>query len=142
MLGSNLDYRTCQEQRLAHPAVFVIYGDAAVRDSIRVLLESEGWPVRDLGSLEAFFQIADLTVSGCLVLEDWTAAPGDGLESLIELRRREFTLPAIVASGRSETEYLLKAAAMGGFAVDPLAGIALADAVRAVMTTGSSGAAA
>ncbi len=31
---------------------------------------------------------------------------------------------------------------MGGFAVDPLAGIALADAVRAVMTTGSSGAAA
>ena len=86
---------------MAHPAVFVIYGDAAVRDSIRVLLEAEGWPVRDLGSLEAFFQIADLTVSGCLVLEDWTAAPGDGLESLIELRRRDFTLPAIVASGRS-----------------------------------------
>ena len=124
---------------MAHPAVFVIYGDAAVRDSICVLLEAEGWPVRDLGSLEAFFQIADLTVSGCLVLEDQTPAPGVVLESLTELRRREFTLPAIVSSGRSEMEYLLKVAAMGGFAVDPLAGTALADAVRAAMTTGSSG---
>ena len=126
---------------MAHPAIFVIYGDAAVRDSIRVLLEAEGRPVRDLGSLEAFFQAVDLTVSGCLVLEDWTAAPRVGLESLIELRRREYTLPAIVVSDRSETEYLLKVAAMGGFAVDPLAGTALADAVRAIMTTGPSGAA-
>ena len=126
---------------MAHPAVFVIYGDAAVRDSIRVLFEAEGWPVHDWGSLEAFSQNVDLTVCGCLVLEDWTAAPGVGLESLIELRRRGYTLPAIIVSERSETEYLLRVAAMCGFAVDPLAGTALADAVRAVMTTGPSGAA-
>ena len=80
------------------PIVCIIDDDDAVRDSIRMVLECHGYPVRTYASATVFLRDGPLDGSGCLLI-DVNMPDMNGLELLDELRRRGVTIPAIVMTG-------------------------------------------
>ena len=82
------------------PPVYIVDDDEAVRDSMRVLLESSGFVARDFASADLFLH-SDTGDMGCLLLD--LHMPGiSGLELLRLLRGRGMKRPVIVISGRRD----------------------------------------
>ena len=81
------------------PTVFVVDDDAAVRQSLSLLMRSMGLPVEPFESAQDFLARARPSQPGCLVLD--IRMPGmSGLELQEELSRLGFTLPVIFLFGR------------------------------------------
>jgi len=95
-------------------AVCVVDDDEAVRDSMRVLLESHGMTVRDYASARAFLA-EDLPAGGCLLL-DLHMPEMTGLELLEKLRADHVGIPAIIMTGRSDAGLRARAQRAGVFA--------------------------
>ena len=89
--------------RMSKPAnrtVCIIDDDEAVRDSISLLLESNGFITRSYSSADAFLKAADRNMA-CLILD--LHMPGtSGLELLQSLRRDGQSQPVFVVSGRRD----------------------------------------
>jgi two-component system response regulator FixJ len=84
------------------PLVYIVDDDAAVRDSLRLLLHSHGLQSCLAASAHDFLQNRDPARAGCLVLDE--RMPGcSGLELLRLLRQRGASLPTIVMSGHCES---------------------------------------
>ncbi len=81
--------------------ICIVDDDEAVRDSMRILLESYGYPVRDYASAAAFLEDHRVTEPGCLLLD--LHMPGmDGIELVELLRRRRVLTPAIIVTGQKD----------------------------------------
>jgi FixJ family two-component response regulator len=81
------------------PTIYVIDGDAAVRDSIRTMLESHGFTVASFASGQEFLCCARSKSSSCIVLE--LHLPGiSGLEVLDRVRREGDSISVIAITGR------------------------------------------
>jgi two-component system, LuxR family, response regulator FixJ len=80
------------------PIVCIIDDDDAVRDSIRMVLECHGYPVRTYASGDVFLRDGPPDGNGCLLI-DVNMPDINGLELLDEVRRRGVTTPAIVMTG-------------------------------------------
>ena len=84
----------------ARRPVYIVDDDEAVRDSIRLLLESSGFAAHDFASADHFLK-SETTDMGCLLLD--LHMPGiSGLELLRLLRSRGMRRPVIVVSGRRD----------------------------------------
>lgn len=80
--------------------VYIVDDDEAVRDSIRLLLESSGFAAQDFASADLFLK-SETGNMGCLLLD--LHMPGiSGLELLRLLRSRGMRRPVIVVSGRRD----------------------------------------
>ena len=80
--------------------VYIVDDDEAVRDSIRLLLESSGFLAREFANADLFLK-SDIASMGCLLLD--LHMPGiSGLELLRLLRSRGMRRPVIVVSGRRD----------------------------------------
>ncbi len=83
------------------PTVFVVDDDEAVRDSLRWLLEANGFRVRAFASAEQFLADWRAEMTGCLVLD--VRMPGmSGMELHDELLRRGAALPLIFITGHGD----------------------------------------
>jgi two-component system, LuxR family, response regulator FixJ len=81
--------------------VYVIDDDDAVRDSIRLLLECEGFHVLDFASAADFLRRAPQGWQSCILTD--IHMPGmTGLELIEEIRRRDPTVPVIAMTGRPD----------------------------------------
>lgn len=96
-------------QRMVH----VVDDDDAVRDSVRSLLESHGFAVRDYASARAF--LADGGDGGCLLL-DLHMPEMSGLDLLETLRTRRNDIPTIIMTGRSDAGLKARAQRSGAIA--------------------------
>ena len=80
--------------------VYIVDDDEAVRDSIRLLLESSGFAAQEFASADLFLK-SETADMGCLLLD--LHMPGiSGLELLRVLRSRGMRRPVIVVSGRRD----------------------------------------
>ena len=95
--------------------VFVVDDNAAVRKSLRVLLESAELDVQAYATAEEFLVAYDPDRPGCLVL-DVRLRQGSGLDLQDELRRRKATLPIIILTGHGNVQTSVRA--LKGGAID------------------------
>lgn len=88
--------------------VFIIDDDAAVRQSLALLIRSMALPVASFESAQDFLERGDPTQPGCLVLD--IRMPGmSGLELQDELVQRGFLLPVIFITGHGDVAMAVRA---------------------------------
>jgi two-component system response regulator FixJ len=103
-------YRISEPTCLDQP-IYIVDDDAAVRDSLRMLLESAGYTVRGYNAARSFLSDAEMD-RGCLVVD--IRMPGmSGLELQEELTRRNITLPVIVITGHGDVPLAVRAMTAG-----------------------------
>jgi two-component system response regulator FixJ len=81
--------------------VFVIDDDDAVRDSLKLLLESHRFAVREFASGPEFLTAVGAAPRGCLVLDLHLLVIG-GLDFLGRYRERLNGMPVIVITGKAD----------------------------------------
>src|SRR5271169_4845015 len=96
--------------------IFIVDDDVGVLDSLRLLLECEGFDAREFASCEEFLNTGGADEGDCLILD--VHMPGmSGIELLETMRRRGDMLPPIVISGRIDATTRNRARAAGALAV-------------------------
>lgn len=94
------------------PLVHVVDDDAALRDSLRWLLESAGLRVATYASAESFLEAYAAAQGGCLLLD--IRMPGmSGLELQDELKRRGYTIPIVFITGHGDVPMAVNAVKKG-----------------------------
>jgi FixJ family two-component response regulator len=116
---------------MSPPTVFVIDDDAAVRDSLALLLETAGIQAEACDSAEAFLRLQLPDGPCCLVLD--INMPGmNGAELQAELGRRGLRLPIIflTAHGDVPTTVRVMKAGAADLLTKPVDGARLLDRVE------------
>ena len=114
MLGA----KAPREQELAinhQPTIYVVDDDDAVRDSLKVLLESYDLAVRDFGSVPEFLGALEPNGAACLVLDLHLPVMG-GFDVMNTLAQRGSRLPVIVITGRGDAQTKARALEAGAVA--------------------------
>ena len=81
--------------------IYIVDDDDAVRDSLKALLESLGFEVKDFHSAHEFLAERKVDSSGCLLL-DLHMPVMSGLDLLEHMRDKGPQLPTIIITGRSD----------------------------------------
>lgn len=102
--------------RQGHHTVYVVDDDDDVRDSLRALLESCNFTVRDFSSGSDFLAARRTGDGDCLLL-DLHMPQLDGMSVLAQMRAEGSKLPAIVITGRSDPALKQRALQNGAFAL-------------------------
>jgi two-component system response regulator FixJ len=85
----------------AHPTVFVIDDDAAVRDSLSLLISLKGMRAAVFAGAQDFLTVYQPDWRGCLLC-DLKMPQMDGLELQTELRKRGIRLPVVMLSAHGD----------------------------------------
>jgi two-component system response regulator FixJ len=116
------------------PTVYVVDDDDAVRDSVRLLLETNGQRVRTFAMAADLLSALPAALVGCLVL-DYQMSGTNGLELIAALRTRNVNLPVILITGACNPGIRRRAkqAGVSKFLEKPFADGALLEAIREAM---------
>jgi two-component system, LuxR family, response regulator FixJ len=112
--------------------VYIVDDEAAVRDSLRTLLEAETYAVRCFGSAAEFLAGAAALAAGCLIV-DVRMPEMDGLELLQRLVETGLDFPMIVMTGHADVPLAVRAMKAGAvdFIEKPFAACAIFDSLEA-----------
>jgi FixJ family two-component response regulator len=124
--------------RLSKQIIVVVDDDHAVRDSLRNLMEVEGFAVRDFSSGQDLLDETSLPVIACLVV-DYEMPAMNGLELVRALRGRGVSPPAILFTANSGQHVRDRAAAISAVVVQK-PGLELLDRVREAVAKHADGA--
>lgn len=97
---------------VTEPTVFIVDDDAAVRDSLRWLVESVGLNVEPYATAREFLDVYDSSRPGCLVLDVRMPAMS-GLDLQEELAAREPTSPIVFITGYGDVPAAVRAMRKG-----------------------------
>src|SRR5689334_6493837 len=96
------------------PSILIVDDEAAIRQSLRGVLEDEGYKVADAASGEACLDLLKKRGFDVALLDIWL--PGiDGLETLEKMRDLEHRPEVIVISGHATIETAVRATKLGAF---------------------------
>ncbi|MBS0300194.1 MAG: response regulator transcription factor [Gammaproteobacteria bacterium] len=97
------------------PTVFIVDDDAAVRDSLTLMIEQTGIRVQSFENAKAFLNAYQPNFFGCVIID--VQMPGmDGLQLQDELSWRKILLPIIFLTGHGDIPMSVKA--IKGGAID------------------------
>ncbi len=119
------------------PRVYLVDDDDAVRDSLRLLIESFGMEVRDYCSAEDFLREVEQGEKRCLISDLHLPVVG-GFDLIRIMRRRLVDLPVILITGGSNKDTRALAIKAGVVAVleKPVTEEVLMEAVQAALSLG------
>jgi two-component system response regulator FixJ len=118
---------------LAQATVLIIDDDPAVRNSLKFALEVEGFAVRTYHAGGDLLGETEFPTDGCLVV-DYKLPEMNGLDLLVELRRRNIGLPAILITTHPSSEVRRRAALAGATVIEkPLLNDTLFQGIRAAL---------
>ena len=114
--------------------VFVVDDDAAIRDSLQILLTNTGLSVATYESGLKFLEVFDPGMQGCLLL-DVRMPLMDGLELLSELQKRNCRMPVIIMTAHGEIKIAVQAMKLGAsdFIEKPFQDNILIDTIRSAI---------
>ena len=92
--------------------ILIVDDDVDVRDSLRALLESAGFQVRDFESAKAVLADGGLAQGACLIA-DIRMPDMDGLALQEELSNRHLGLPVIIVTGHGDVPLAVRAMKAG-----------------------------
>lgn len=96
------------------PTVFVVDDDPAMRESLHLLVQSDGFLVVSYATAEEFLEADNLSSPGCMLLD--VRMPGmNGLELQERLRDRQILLPLIMITGYGDVAMAVQAVKKGAF---------------------------
>ncbi len=101
---------------LTSNTVYIVDDDPAVRDSVRMLIESDGLRACTFASAEAFLDSLPRGLDGCLIL-DVHMTGMNGVELLEHLHARGIHLPTIIITAYKEEHLIKRAHRAGAYAV-------------------------
>ena len=116
------------------PIVFVVDDDISVRESLELLIRSEGWQPETFASAQEFLNRPQALVPGCLVLD--ISLPGlNGLELQERLSAAGTSMPIIFITGHRDVPMTVKAMKAGAveFLTKPFSDDVLLRAIRAAI---------
>jgi two-component system response regulator FixJ len=114
------------------PTIFIVDDDAAIRDSLRLLLESVGFSrIIAHSSSRSFLDRASPQPGDCLLL-DVRMPDMDGLELQAEITRRGLLLPIVIMTGHGDVPIAVRAMKAGAadFIEKPFADDVLIESVH------------
>jgi two-component system response regulator FixJ len=116
--------------------IYVVDDDDAVRDSLRILLESHGMRVSDFGSTGEFIAGYRVHPSACLILDLHLPVVG-GLDFLASSAGRALDIPVILITGRGDEATRARAKELGAaaFLEKPIEDGALVEVIAAALET-------
>ena len=105
-----------EPRKLNRHNVYIVDVDQAVRDSVRMLIESDGLQAATFASAEAFLDNFPPGPRGCLILD--VHMPGmNGVELLEHLHARGVFVPVIIVTAYKEEHLIKRALQAGAYAV-------------------------
>jgi FixJ family two-component response regulator len=119
-------------------SICIIDDDAAVRDSLRVLLESHGWTVEDFASTAEFLTRRHGSEGAALLILDQHLPGASGLEFLAGQGAR-LGLPVILITGAGDNNLREQARRRGvaAYLEKPLSETKLLDAIARALEEGT-----
>lgn len=84
--------------------IFIVDDDEAVRESLKVLVESHGMQAETFASTEALVQGYHPHGPACLILDQHLQGTKSGLEFLASPERTFIQLPVILVTGRGDRD--------------------------------------
>jgi len=118
----------------AEQTVFIVEDDAAVRDSLGLLLGLKGYRTQSFGCAEDFLRVYQPSWAGCLLLD--IRMPGmSGLELQAALREQSVALPIIIMTAHGDVPTVRTALKSGAvdFLEKPVDPDALLTAIRSAL---------
>jgi two-component system, LuxR family, response regulator FixJ len=121
---------------MANP-ILIVDDDADVRDSLRALLESASFQVRDFDSAKAVLADTALDQGACLIA-DVRMPDMDGLALQEELVNRRIALPVIIVTGHGDVPLAVRAMKAGAvdFIEKPFDDELLLESIRRALALG------
>ena len=119
--------------------IYIVDDDAAVRDSLRMLLKASNHEVETFSSAEEFLDVCEPGIRGCIIL-DFKMPGMDGQALQTELNRRGVNVPVIFLSGQGTipvTVRTIKAGAVD-FLTKPVDGTQLLACVQEALKQDSA----
>lgn len=113
----------------------LVEDDDAVRESLEILFETNGFMVRAFASIGEFLA-AGLVAGGCVLL-DLHLGSDSTTDLLAFLERREWTQPTVVLSGGADARTRARALAAGARAVleKPIDPALLVETIRSILVS-------
>ena len=98
----------------AKASILVVDDEAAIRESLRMVLEFEGYRVEEAGNgLEALQKVRERPPHAILL--DLRMPEMDGAETLRSLRERGYDMPVLVVSGHADVATAVEMTRRGAF---------------------------
>jgi FixJ family two-component response regulator len=123
--------RSKYSSRESAPVVFVVDDDISVRESLELLIGTEGWRAETFASAQEFLDRPRLFVPSCLVLD--ISLPGlNGLDLQERVARKRIDMPIIFITGHGDVPMTVRAMKGGAveFLTKPFSDEALLRAIR------------
>src|SRR5579862_202237 len=115
----------------AETRIYVVDDDEAVRDSLGLQLEAEGFDVKTFPSARDFLNEAAALPAGCVISD--VRMPGiDGLELQNQLTELRLNFPVIIMTGHGDVALAVRAMKAGAvdFIEKPFSGEAILESIR------------
>ena len=96
-------------------SILIVDDEPGIRDTLRGVLEDEGFTVKTVASGEACLTAVEREVFACILLDIWLGKGIDGLETLKRLRENGNDSAVIMISGHGNIETAVKSTKLGAF---------------------------
>ncbi len=96
-------------------SILIVDDERGIRDTLRGVLEDEGFPVETAGSGEECLEIARRSSFACILLDIWLGDGIDGLATLQKLREEGIDASVVMISGHGNIETAVRSTKLGAF---------------------------
>lgn len=96
-------------------SVLIVDDEKGIRDTLRGVLEDEGFDVEAVSSGEACLDLVQKQHFACILLDIWLGKGSDGLETLRSLRDEGNDSAIVMISGHGNIETAVKSTKLGAF---------------------------